>query len=346
MLRNSQQVNRRFKNLLQAFQHCDPAKSAFINSQELFAEVAAELAQQDEAGGFEAAWSQLDKDGNGQVSFPEFVEWAESEHVDLPTGIPGDGGSDGLLTFPKSWHGPRDDPMYCQCVEIEDNEHVSELQAMLEVSYKNVWTRDRRRTGRKDVPLGFKLHRVQHAESYRQWRGYFLKRHLLTQKIVGIKDFVQHEARTGKLPQLNKRHGLRRSCNEWLLFHGTSHDRVEAILRNDFSMSFAGSSTGSLYGQGIYFADSITKADEYSVPDVNDLCCVLVCRVLGGHVLYSDAVKPDAADLQRKVLDGGFHSILGDRESERCRKTYKEFVVFDAKQIYVEYVMVYERRYS
>lgn len=334
----------RFATLLEAFRHCDPVHSGFVTDHDLFAQVAADLVHDNEAGDLQLVWSQLDRDGNGQVSFPEFVEWAESNHVELPTGIPGDRGPCGLLTFPQTWIGPRDDPMYSQRLEITDDEHISELQALLDVSYKDVWTRDRLHTGKTEVPSGFKLRREFRAESHKQWRGYFLKRHLLRHAINDVEGFVEHEARTGKLPQLHRRHGLRPSCNEWLLFHGTSYQKLEAILQNDFSMSFAGSSTGTLYGRGTYLADSITKADEYSEVGPDGLCCVLVCRVLGGHVLYNDEVTPDAMRLERRVLDGGFHSILGDRE--RCKNTYKEFVVFDADQIYVEYALFYTREYN
>ena len=58
-----------------------------------------------------------------------------------------------------------------------------------------------------------------------------------------------------------------------------------------------GSGKGSLYGAGLYFADSIVKADEYSDADEDGVYSMLLCRVLGGNVLYSaedvkDGQKP------------------------------------------------------
>ena len=44
------------------------------------------------------------------------------------------------------------------------------------------------------------------------------------------------------------------------LFHGTRNAAALNICRNDFKMRLAGSSTGTLYGRGAYFAESITKA--------------------------------------------------------------------------------------
>jgi hypothetical protein len=41
------------------------------------------------------------------------------------------------------------------------------------------------------------------------------------------------------------------------------------------------------------------------------------------------------------VLHGPYHSVLGDRE--KCRKTYKEFVVFASDQVYPEFIVTYKR---
>lgn len=40
-----------------------------------------------------------------------------------------------------------------------------------------------------------------------------------------------------------------------------------AIAQDDFKLSFAGSTTGSMFGEGLYFAESCTKADEYAKDD-------------------------------------------------------------------------------
>merc|ERR1711971_686428 len=39
--------------------------------------------------GLEEAWNELDDDGNGQVSFSEFVDWASSFGLALPVGVEG-----------------------------------------------------------------------------------------------------------------------------------------------------------------------------------------------------------------------------------------------------------------
>ena len=70
-----------------------------------------------------------------------------------------------------------------------------------------------------------------------------------------------------------------------------------------------GSGKGSLYGAGLYFADSIVKADEYSDADEDGVYSMLLCRVLGGNVLYSAEDVPDG-DLRAQVLEGRYDSVL------------------------------------
>ena len=75
-------------------------------------------------------------------------------------------------------------------------------------------------------------------------------------------------------------------CNEWYCFHGTSKETMHKILSGDFLVRTAGSATGTMYGNGIYFAESITKADEYAKEDNDELGLfrVILCRVIGGNV--------------------------------------------------------------
>merc|ERR1719446_1394620 len=105
-----------------------------------------------------------------------------------------------------------------------------------------------------------------------------------------------------------------KSMNEWYLFHGTSPAGAKAICSTDFKQLYAGSATGTLYGPGTYFSDSCTKADEYAKEGESGIRVMLLCRVMGGRVKYTDEVAPDAAELTRSVLQGPYDSIYGDRE--------------------------------
>jgi len=137
---------------------------------------------------------------------------------------------------------------------------------------------------------------------------------------------------------------LMEECNEWYLFHGTNPAAAQAICSTDFKVSRAGANTGTLYGRGLYFAESITKADEYAKPTAGgDVYAVLICRVLGGHVLYNDEVTPDPEALVHSCVEGPYDIVLGDRE--KCRGTFREFVLFDSEDVYPEYIVEYLRIY-
>eukprot|EP00913_Durusdinium_trenchii_P035703 g33408.t1 len=79
-----------------------------------------------------------------------------------------------------------------------------------------------------------------------------------------------------------------------------------------------GASKGTpLYGFGFYFAERITKADEYARPledgEHEGLYAVLLCRVVGGRtkVVTNNDINIDG--LRGSVFDGPYHSVFGDR---------------------------------
>eukprot|EP00913_Durusdinium_trenchii_P001226 g1129.t1 len=207
---------------------------------------------------FGKAWtrSTFACDGNGQVNWPEFVEWAEVNHVDLKLGL--SGGEDAVSQF-----------------DITDTDHFMELDQLLQKSYKKVWTRDRKKTGVDKVPLGFELVKAKRCENLKDWKRYYFRRHQIAGACSKETKFLQRPVLTSQAAALYTRQGMRKHLNEWLLFHGTSPEAAQSILSGsgDFVISLAGSATGTLYGRGTYFAESITKASPVPCPAL--LCIVI-----------------------------------------------------------------------
>jgi len=56
--------------------------------------------------------------------------------------------------------------------------------------------------------------------------------------------------------------------NECYLFHGTKSDFVDAIEHKGFDFRISGDS--AMFGKGVYFAESSTKADQYV--GTSDVC--------------------------------------------------------------------------
>jgi len=102
-------------------------------------------------------------------------------------------------------------------------------------------------------------------------------------------------------------------------------------------------SAKGIWGKAMYFCESSTKADEYASPDVQgDSRVVIVCRVLGGNVYYTEDSNPKPETVASAF--GHSDSVLNNREI--TRKTFKEFVVTHPEQILPECIVTYKSRGS
>jgi hypothetical protein len=213
------------------------------------------------------------------------------------------------------------------------------LANLLHATYRGAWTRDRG-PGAK-VPGGFELVSAQRNENPRVWMKYNVRRKLIENRCKRTKPPHMPLKTSHCMSKLPCGMPLSNVCNEWYLFHGTSKSTMMKIMGGDFLIRTAGDNKGTLYGNGVYMAESITKADEYAQPDDDGLYRVILCRVIGGNVLYNDDVDPKGDELRDKAIYGSFDSVVGDRE--KVRNTYKEIVVYDADQVYPAYELVYKR---
>lgn len=229
-----------------------------------------------------------------------------------------------------------------------DAASVAEFQQLLDKTYKNAWTRDRGRhnPANPSVPSGFQVLKVVRNENQDNWREYGARRAVLmarvTQHPVVEYPDVKSAAAWREIGGV-KGDRLVPECNEWYLFHGAAPDTAQKICQSDFKISCAGSNTGTLYGKGLYLAESITKADEYAKPNARGNYTVLLCRVLGGQVRYTADAEPDPEALVYDCIQGDYDCVLGDRE--KCRGTFREFVCYDSEDVYPEYIIEYKRLY-
>eukprot|EP00747_Dinoflagellata_sp_TGD_P144527 gnl/TRDRNA2_/TRDRNA2_176505_c3_seq20.p1 gnl/TRDRNA2_/TRDRNA2_176505_c3~~gnl/TRDRNA2_/TRDRNA2_176505_c3_seq20.p1 ORF type:complete len:335 (+),score=40.56 gnl/TRDRNA2_/TRDRNA2_176505_c3_seq20:1788-2792(+) len=242
------------------------------------------------------------------------------------------------------------------------------FQKLFDATYKDTWTRDRQKHNptHHHVPKGYRVTRAWRAETSKYWKEsestrrpcqaffrnpqeYCIRRAELLSECtradsedacVEYKDVKSTNA-WAAFADGTASDRLKSSCNEWYLFHGTNEQAALTICKGDFKMCLAGSSTGTLYGRGSYFAESITKADEYAKSNAAGEYTVMLCRVLGGKVYYTDELVPDPEELTNCCIQGPYDCILGDRE--KCRNTYREFVVYDSENVYAEYVINYLR---
>eukprot|EP00438_Fugacium_kawagutii_P032036 Skav217852 [mRNA] locus=scaffold5889:9276:14401:- [translate_table: standard] len=172
--------------------------------------------------------------------------------------------------------------------------------------------------GTPGLPTGFKVRRVVRVEDSGMWSDYIAKREQIA---------VTREAEM-PLPQLDP--AIISDEAEVYLWHGTNVRAALSIAQNDFSIDLAGSSTGTMYGRGAYLAEHCTKADEYAVDEpggyYEGVYALLLCRVCLGKFYYTKVRDPECG---QKVKSGEF-----DRDRLAAADTFREFVVYDADQIY------------
>jgi len=247
------------------------------------------------------------------------------------------------IPYPPYWD--HNDTKFNEMVEMPSGA-CDEFQKLVDQTYRSAFTKDRQKHNPTNpkVPKGYTVKKVFRNENSHAWQEYACRladvqhRDSPIEQIADVKTTVAWANIGGA-----KADRLVHECNEWYLFHGTNPDAAASICKNDFKVSRAGSSTGTLYGKGLYFAESITKADEYAKPNSGGNYAVLLCRVMGGNVRYTAEVTPDPEDLVYSCIEGPYDSVCGDRE--KTRGTYREFVLFDSEDVYVEYVIEYQRKY-
>lgn len=255
---------------------------------------------------------------------------------------------EGEVPYPPYWSHAADQSEFSDLVRMSLGECVV-LQSLLDATHRPIWTRDRRRHNptAPEVPGRYQVVRAFRSENAACWRRYCIRRKLLLQDLaaneqdgfVAYGDVLSAQAWSGCGGASAER--LSAACNEWYLFHGTSLASAESICRGDFRVRSAGERTGTLYGRGVYCAESITKSDEYATANEQGEYAMLLCRALGGRVRYTEDPAPDPEALLRDCVEGPYSCVLGDRA--RCRGTFREFVFFDTEHLYAEYIIHYTR---
>jgi len=227
------------------------------------------------------------------------------------------------------------------------------FQCLVDMTFRQVYTRDRR--GGK-IPSGLEVLGVTRVANDANWAAYVARRDGIKGRLSWLSlissDWptdITHPPITQGLPEAIGASPLPEldaaACEVWL-WHGTSAAGAMGITTDDFNLDLCGSNAGTLYGRGIYLAESCTKSDEYAAPDKRGVRHLLLCRAALGRVRYvdKDGFSPD--ELVQSCSGGWaqWDSLLGDRE--KLRGTFREFVLYDTDQVYPNYIVKYQRTYS
>jgi len=240
---------------------------------------------------------------------------------------------------------------------VAEPDILSAMQRMLDVTHLRRYTQDRKGSA---IPGKLKVEQVVMLQNEARYVNYRARRQEVVadleergmgckmnlgefcrRQVIKTHRAVRHWDGLGPISEEPVDPGV----HEFYLMHGTSPAAADSIAETNFRLDLAGSHIGTLYGPGIYFAECSTKADEYAETaqegPQKGWRPMLVCRVMLGRVNYCDQVYPDVPVLVRQCLDGTYHSICGDRE--KCRRTFREFVIYNLDQVLPEYIIWYSQ---
>eukprot|EP00931_Biecheleriopsis_adriatica_P018375 TRINITY_DN12900_c0_g1_i7.p1 TRINITY_DN12900_c0_g1~~TRINITY_DN12900_c0_g1_i7.p1 ORF type:complete len:649 (+),score=130.91 TRINITY_DN12900_c0_g1_i7:49-1995(+) len=225
---------------------------------------------------------------------------------------------------------------------VPDYQKASQMQAILDATWRVKWTRDRKRDKTGKVPTRatvLNVLRVENHEAFaRYWNFLSSARSKATQ--TPIEPF---RVETDRIDIVDGSKNLDPSVNEKYLFHGTNPTSADSIARTDFDMELVGSAVGTMFGPGHYLAENASKADEYAREGDGIFVgqyALLLCRAVAGRVFNVE----DKGDQSEAVLSGRYDCVCGDRLA--AVGTFREMIFFNSDQIYAEYIVLYRREYG
>jgi hypothetical protein len=143
--------------------------------------------------------------------------------------------------------------------------------------------------------------------------------------------------------------------NEHYLFHGTKPSFVEPIKSNGLDNRVT--SDKAMFGKGIYFSESSTKADQYADDkamrvDPGQPLHMYVVRVLMGNTFVCRKPTPFVKEPCTQCGDKPtacshttyYNSVIGTHRADGNRLIFREFIVYDSAQTYPEFLVKYVRQ--
>jgi hypothetical protein len=172
---------------------------------------------------------------------------------------------------------------------------------------------------------------------------------------------------------------MKAGANEAILLHGTSPDRLLALLSTGFNEHYSGTNAGTAFGDGVYLAEDVGKTDQYVGADSaydpssdlhkrlysrafarhpGDVFYVLVVRAALGFPLRTQYMGEAATSMDNDapIFPVNFrelspvrgvtphilhHSLIAELGKDILR--YREFVLFNSNYMHIEYLIAYHR---
>ncbi|XP_042566379.1 protein mono-ADP-ribosyltransferase PARP15 [Clupea harengus] len=156
-------------------------------------------------------------------------------------------------------------------------------------------------------------------------------------KIERVQNVRLRQAYAVQRQQLEDKNGPLVGAREKMLYHGTTAQACQSIMKTNFNRSFAGQNA-TVYGLGTYFAvkASYSANPTYSCPEADGTQLMFVARVLTGSYTLGQRdmkVPPPFSPQQPNIR---FDSLVDDQQNPSM------FVVFHDSQAYPDYLITFK----
>ncbi|XP_043953298.1 protein mono-ADP-ribosyltransferase PARP14 [Gambusia affinis] len=173
----------------------------------------------------------------------------------------------------------------------------------------------------KRVKLGFRQTAVQTVMKIERVQNIHLRR--------------AYEAQKKKIFEKNKQEG---AANEKFLYHGTTEDNCDSIMKTGFNRRFCGQNA-TAYGEGTYFAvdASYSSQPTYSRPAADGSQLMFVARVLTGVYTLGQKGMKVPPPLDDKDPHIRYDSVVDKMDRPNM------FVVFHDDQAYLDHLITFKQ---
>eukprot|EP00927_Polykrikos_kofoidii_P017269 TRINITY_DN17840_c5_g1_i1.p1 TRINITY_DN17840_c5_g1~~TRINITY_DN17840_c5_g1_i1.p1 ORF type:complete len:992 (-),score=226.11 TRINITY_DN17840_c5_g1_i1:53-3028(-) len=236
---------------------------------------------------------------------------------------------------------------------------LTALQVMLNDTFDCKVAKRRAHGAEVAAPCSLELVSAFRLQHWRSWVAFVAKQEAIRAELRA-NDVQDGKVADGNRPRLKTEghHPLRMALDDetqsaWLFHRMDARSASADTVSGDFGIDQIAADEDRSYGRGIYLAESSSAADELAAEVACDgngdgtggLRCMLLCRATLGRALHDEAMLPDVSRLLRACVGGKHHSVVGDRETRWPDKFYRTFVVYDADQVYPEFLLWYRRLY-
>ncbi|XP_063415772.1 protein mono-ADP-ribosyltransferase PARP14-like [Mytilus trossulus] len=243
-------------------------------------------------------------------------------------------------------------------INIPVNDNMYEA---IERLTKNTWDPSKIGFGRDAAGLtgyqDIQIIKIERIENINLWMRYGNERTYCFKKVVDQKckfrNLTQLPGSRGVL--LTTQHlpsvlqpRLYSEINEVYLFHGTKEENIYSILTDGLDKRL---SSNAMFGSGIYFAESSTKADQYTDCKTDrsmDQKRFFLSRVCLGNTYIIEEPrslrKPPCTICKEEVCRVHDRINFADSVVADGKCLFREFIVFNNNQCYPEYLITYARK--